>query len=449
MTGAKRPGRLLPVCPDRVRNRAIRLGGEVFWISLGQAAVALGGLMGVRILTELLPPTIYGELALAMTVVAFAQMAIQQPLFEGSRRLFPAAAEAEQTAAFLEAMWHLALRVSVTLGGVGLVGLASLAAARAPAWLGLAAATCAVTIISTWSMPISGILNATRRRALIAGHEGAQQWLRFGVAAVLVWWIGPRSSVAMAGYAVAAALVLGSHGWFLRRMLPAGHAAARDAVVNDWKTRIVTYAWPFAAWGAALAVQFASARWALQMFDAPESVGLFAALHHVGYYPVLLMVGVLSKFLSPVIFNRAGSGEDAGRNRGARGLGKLLVASALGVTLIATAVALLAYDLIFALLVAPEYRSVAWLLPLQVLGSGLFASSQAASVLPMVATNTASLLKPKIFSAALGTALNLLGAGLYGLPGVVWAGIVTGLVTFLWIAGVGGVLREPRTFRSE
>lgn len=423
--------------------RLLRLGREFLWVAVGQGLVALGGLVGVRLLTEVLPPRVYGELALAMTIVAFVQVTVQQPLFEGARRFFQAASQAGQATSLLAAIRRLANRLNMLLLASGVACSMALIATGYGQWLGLTWAALAVCLVTTWSLSINGILNASRQRALIAGHEGLQQWLRFAIAAGLVWWIGPFSSLAMAGYALAAVLVLMSQHWMLRRILPdivgAGVSDSRGRA--SWEVRVVAYGWPFALWGAALTVQTASARWSLQLFEAAEVVGFSAVLYHVGHYPVSLAVGVLSKFVSPVMFNRAGA--EIGRgNEGAVKLGRLLVASAVAVTLVGTAVAWQTHEWIFALLVAPEYRSVSWLLPGQVLASGLLVSAQSATLLPLVSSESKGLIKPKIVSAGVGTALNAVGAWQYGLVGVVFAGVLYGAISYLWIARIGH-LHEP------
>ena len=45
-----------------------RIGGELFWIALGQAMATIGAFVGVRLMTGFLDPKIYGELALGMTL---------------------------------------------------------------------------------------------------------------------------------------------------------------------------------------------------------------------------------------------------------------------------------------------------------------------------------------------------------------------------------------------
>ena len=48
-------------------ERAKRLIREGGWVLLGQVLVVTGSLVGVRLMTELLTPAAYGELALGMT----------------------------------------------------------------------------------------------------------------------------------------------------------------------------------------------------------------------------------------------------------------------------------------------------------------------------------------------------------------------------------------------
>ena len=424
--------------------RLRRLGGELSWVALGQALVATGGLFGVRVLTELLPPATYGELALALTVVVFVQVTVQQPLFEATRRFFHGAVDSGETAAFLRAIRRLVRRTSYALVAAGLALALLLLAAGRPEWITLTAAGMAVCLVSTWSLAINGVLSATRRRALVATQDGLQQWLRFAVAGALIWWLGPRSSVALAGYALATSIVLIWQWWVLPSVISTeGGRVASARPVARWEPRLLEYAWPIALWGAAVSIQQASARWSLQQFETAEAVGLFAVLFQVGHYPVLLLLGVLSKFMMPVMFKRAGAGGDATRVTEARRLGRQLVITAIITTLTAGGVAWLAHEQIFALLVAPEYRGVSWLLPIQVLGSGLFVAAQAQSIVSMVTARSRALLGPKIASAAIGTTLNVLGAWQYGLAGVAWAGVISGAIAFAWMFGLRDQIAVP------
>src|SRR3954468_5427606 len=87
----------LPV-PERRRPVLGRLTGELLAVTVGQAVTAIGGLVGVRLLTRALAPAAYGELALAMTMVTGAQQTLLIPIYSSALRFFaPSAAEGRLT----------------------------------------------------------------------------------------------------------------------------------------------------------------------------------------------------------------------------------------------------------------------------------------------------------------------------------------------------------------
>ena len=69
--------RLETVSPARARTaRFRRLSIEGSWIVIGQGAAVAGSLVGVRLMTGLLAPAAYGELALGMTAATLVNQAI-------------------------------------------------------------------------------------------------------------------------------------------------------------------------------------------------------------------------------------------------------------------------------------------------------------------------------------------------------------------------------------
>ena len=74
-----------------------RLGRELIWISLGQGLATLGALVGVRLLTSVLNPTIYGQLALAMTLALLVNQMLLGPLSGAALRFYAPAHEAKMS----------------------------------------------------------------------------------------------------------------------------------------------------------------------------------------------------------------------------------------------------------------------------------------------------------------------------------------------------------------
>ena len=87
-------------------DRFYRLAREGGWIALGQAMAVLGTLFGVRLLTELLDPVAYGELALGLTVATLVNQTILGPLGNGAARFYAPAVECNDLGGYLGALWR-------------------------------------------------------------------------------------------------------------------------------------------------------------------------------------------------------------------------------------------------------------------------------------------------------------------------------------------------------
>ena len=106
--------------------RIRRPGKESFWIAAGNAAAVLGGLAGIRILTELMTPAEYGELALGVTIAVFANQIFSGPLSGGATRFYSLAVERGELRYYLRAVYEMSL-----VGNVVILLLATCIAAAA------------------------------------------------------------------------------------------------------------------------------------------------------------------------------------------------------------------------------------------------------------------------------------------------------------------------------
>jgi O-antigen/teichoic acid export membrane protein len=424
--------------------RVRRLWGELFWVGLGQLLAALGGIVGVRLLTHFLTPISYGELALGMTVVSLTQHIFTSPLAAVSLRFFAPARESNQLHIYLSGVRVLLIRASLILVGVVSLFSLSLWLFNQLEWLELMLASFAFSLLDGYSSSLNGMQNAARQRMVVAWHDGLAQWSRFLIAIGVIMILGPSSSIAMLGYTIGAALVLGSQFLFFRRKifpLSNTQTIASLGAVHDWIATMSRYAMPFIAWGVFVWAQLASARWALQIFSDTSQVGLYAVLYQLGFYPVVLFSTLINQLTQPILFSHSGNGTDPVRLVYASRLNKMLVVGALLFTVFITSVAFLTHPWIFALLVGPEYQSVSSLLPLMVLSGGFYACGQIASQQLLSSTNTQSLILPKVLTALLGVALNMVGAYLLGIEGVAMASIIFALTYFVWVVCLNQALQ--------
>ena len=412
-----------------------RLGGEFFWVGLGQGVAALGGIIAVRLLTGFLNPASYGELALALTVVMLAQQLVLGPVSQAFMRYFAPMQEAGKLNAFFRAALLLltqATGVVLVFTVLAIVGLWAIGQVR---WVWIVVLAFLLSLLTGYNSGLDGIQNAARHRIVVAWHQGVGQWVRFAMAIFLIAILGSSSTAPLLGYTLGAALVLTSQLVFLKKLLMKDiPQTGDDKDIKDCVHQMRQYAWPFAGWGLFTWAQLASDRWALQAFATTGVVGLYAALFQVGYSPIYLLTGLAVQLFYPILFSWAGDASDRARLNRAYRLNYLLLVGSAGLTILGTILAFLLHRQIFWLVVAPPYRQVSWLLPFMVLASGLFASGQIASLPFMITGDTQRLLAPKIGTATICVLLNFAGAYVFGVAGVVLSNVTFSVVYLIWIS---------------
>lgn len=393
----------------------------------------LGSLAGVRLLSELLDPAAYGELALGMTVATLVNQTVIGPLGNGVTRFYSPAAEQGDLSGYLNVVWRLVLRATGIVVLIGLVSVAVLLIAGRMEWIALVTAAFLFAILSGYTASLGGMQMAARQRSVVALHQGMESWARYLIAAGLLLWLSATSTVAMIGYTIAAIPVLGSQYMFLRKSVHKNETAQSG---KGWQQQIWTYSWPFAAWGIFTWAQLASDRWALGFFGTTQDVGLYAVLLQLGNYPVALATTLAMQFFAPIFYQRAGDASDSRRNANVNRLGWRLTGLALAVTIAAFFAALLFHAEIFRIFVADEYGAVSHLLPWMALAGGVFAAGQTIALNLMSRMKTNTMMAAKIVTALLGVAFNFAGAYWYGITGIVVAGVLFSVSYFIWMVSL-------------
>lgn len=415
---------LLSVCINRLFKEGI-------WIVIGQAMAMIGALVGVRLLTELLEPAVYGELALGMTMATMVNQVVFGPLSNGATRFYAPAVEQGQLNGYFTAVRRLVLLATGFVLLIVLVVILGLCLFNRAGLITIASVAMVFAILSGYNVILNGMQNAARQRSIVAFHQGVEPWARFLIAAVLIIVFGATSATAMAGYLIALTLVLGSQYVFFRKNSSAYEVAIWKK--RNWQRDIWKFSWPFASWGLFTWAQLASDRWALGLLATTQDVGLYAVLFQLGYYPMSMASGMAMQLLAPIFYQRAGDGNDILRNANVNILGLRLTSFILMLTIVIFGTTLPLHKQIFGVLVANKYLSVSYLLPWMLLASGIFAAGQAITINLASQMRTTSMVKPKILTAVLGTILNFYGAYMYGTAGIVSACVLFSVVYFCWM----------------
>jgi hypothetical protein len=103
------------------------------------------------------------------------------------------------------------------------------------------------------------------------------------------------------------------------------------------------------------------------------------------------------------------------------------------ITLVGFLVTLLWHQYIFALLVAPEYQGVSYLLPWALAGGGGFATGQVLTLKMLSNIDSKAIIGVKVISALIGVGLNFFAVYYAGLLGAVMANFLFGIIYTSWV----------------
>jgi len=421
-------------------KRVVRLSKEGFWILLGQIMLVLGTIIGVRVITEILGPESYGELALGMTVVILINKILLAPLSNGAARFYAPAAEKNDLTSYVCALKNILIFLISVIIMFGVLIATVFLSFDQMQWIPLVIAAFIFAILSGFNGVLNSVQNAARQRAIVALHQGSEPWARFTCAAGLVFFFGRESTLAMLGYSFAASIIILSQLFFFRKIIP--EKAIKSFQIKNWQHEITKFSLPFAVWGIFTWAQFASSRWGLEFYTTTREVGLFSALFQIGYYPISLATTLMCTFLGPIFYQRAGDGADSLRNSGVDNLGWRLAGFCLIMTGLAFSVGMLFHKQIFALFVSNEFASISHLLPWMIFAGGLFAAAHIVSFNIRIRMKPQILKKAKIISSLVGIIFNLAGAYWYGTRGVVMAMCIFSLLHFIWVARLAKNINE-------
>ncbi len=421
--------------------RLRRLTREGGWIVLGQVLAVAGALALVRVLTEYLTPVQYGQLALGLTVASLVNAVLMGGIAQGVGRYYSVAAEVRDLGGYLRSARLLVGAGSLAVLAFALLLAGTLVGLGHSRWLGLTAAVLVLALLGGLNSTLSGIQNAARQRSIVAFHGGLDAWLRILLAVAVIHWLGTSTTVVVIGYCLSALLVTGSQLVYLRRTIPPSRVARE--VDRRWTGAIWRYSWPFSAWGIFTWMQQVSDRWALEAFGTTQDVGLYAVVFQLGYGPITIIVGMSMAFLAPILYQAAGDAQMPARNARVHTLTWRITAVAMGVTAIAFVATLGLHGLLFRILVAPEYREMSYLLPWVLLAGGLFAAGQALSLKLMSEMKSMTLLAPKVITALLGVGLNVVGAWIAGVHGLVAGLVLFSSIYLAWMIVLGRCAPQP------
>lgn len=413
-----------------------RLRKETAWIVIGQIGSAVAGILGVKLLTNVLGPGEFGKLSLANTIAALvATNFLFGPLGQGLMRFWAISKSQGRLKVFYAVSNQLkqySFGMSISAATVLVMAVAFI---KGIEWAALFAAAAAVGILGGWLGLRVSIFTAARNRPLMASLNIGKALFRPLIAACFVLLMFASAFWAMVGYLAAEILVLSlAERSYLNLASDTSTpvSVSDNSLTTEIRKDIISFSWPFAVWGSFGWMHMSCDKWALQAFHGTEVVGAFTVVSQLAIYPLLLGSGLLNTLIVPVAYNRAG---DLRQHQDVMSAYKLIAfissAYVLGVLLLVWLYFMFHYDLVLSISNV-QFAEFSFLLPWLAGVWGLFYLGQILSIFGMIAKISRVYIVPKIATAVIAGTSTFYLSEKYGVTGVVWGLALSGSVYALW-----------------
>jgi O-antigen/teichoic acid export membrane protein len=341
--------------------RRRRLLSEGAWVFGGQAASALGLLVGTRLLTEFVPPDTFGtvNLLVGLNTLGFNLFCLPQLLTV--LRFYPEAAARGETqqlrrtfAAMLRKTGAL-LVAAVLLIGAGVTYGTSYS-------YGVFLVLAALVVAEVWRTFEWNLLSAARRQGAYALWSMAESWARPLLAVLAVLVFGVRTEAVLAGYLAATAGGVLLFALLRKREAPAEAKPEERQEIR--KQEIRRYALPLLPLALVAWVGGISDRYIIAAIVGVEETGVYSATYGLISRPFLMLNGVVELLLRPIYFQAVADGDRPREARILRAWMWLMALAAAAGGLLITLLRQTIADLFF----GEQYRSGADLMPWIALG---------------------------------------------------------------------------------
>ncbi|MDP1667296.1 MAG: lipopolysaccharide biosynthesis protein [Methylobacter sp.] len=342
-----------------------RLFGDAFWALFGQVLSACALLAGTRVLTELVTPDIYGQVALLNGFVALGVTLFSYPFICAGMRILPECLNKGERAALYGVVARLTARsTALAISLLVLGGVTYSYISHSEVWLFMLAGILLIVTVRR-ELGIQLLIGERKQR-------GASLWqtcdsiLRPLLAVSLVLWGGQKAEWVLLGY-IAASLISNTI-WSL--VLGAKPDKNKGSIITrNFRADVWAYALPLIPVELIFWINGLGDRYIIGYLMTAAEVGLYAATYMIINEAFNRSAMVLLRTFQPVYF------QSYSENRSKEGfrilwiwIGCVVALGIVGVSLL-----LVTKDWVASMVLAKSYHSAVELMPAIAVGCALHA----------------------------------------------------------------------------
>ncbi len=392
-----------------------RLLGDEFWAFSGQILSVLAMLVGMRVLTELVSPAVFGQVALLNGFVALGVGVFSYPFICAGMRLLPECRNSRERTMLNTVVFGLTTKsvmLAITLLMLGGAFYCYFSGSQ----VGLFVLT-GLLLLVTVRRELGIQLLIGERKLRDAGFwQTSDSVLRPAVAIWLVWGLGQSPEAVLLGYIVAG--VVSNTIWVIVKGDREEKRSSNLALLGrQLKHNVWIYAWPLIPIELVFWVNGLADRYVIGYFLTAAEVGLYVATYLVVNEAFNRCSMLLLRVFQPVYFQAV----SANSSKDALFVLRWWFISVLGTSLTGIFLVWLCQEWFASLLLAKSYHAAVELMPAIAIGASLRAIGTVATQPLLAKKQTRILLRGRVCGAmAVAVSLPLMIAQ-FGLIGAAWA----------------------------
>ena len=360
-----------------------RLFGDAFWALFGQLMSAVALLAGTRVLTELVTPDIYGQVALLNGFVALGVTLFSYPFICAGMRILPECLDKWERAALYGVVESLTARsMALAIGLLVLGGATYSYFSHSDFWLLMLAGILLIVTVQR-ELGIQLLIGGRKQRAASL-WQTSDSTLRPLLAISLVWWGGQKAEWVLLGY-ILASMVSNAVWSFVQGTIPG--KKKRPIIARNFRADVWAYALPLIPMELIFWVNGLGDRYVIGYLMTAAEVGLYAATYMIINEAFNRSAMVLLRTFQPIYF------QSFSQNQNKEGFRILWIwiACVLALGIIGVSLLLITKDWVASWVLAKSYHSAVELMPAIAVGCALHALGTVVSQ-PLLANKRTRLL---------------------------------------------------------
>lgn len=407
---------------------------EMGWVFFGQSVRVILGFIIIKIISRLGPED-YGIYALILTIAAFLGL-FYGAFLQGFLRYYYHYEDKKLGNVFANLMYRF-IKISVIvflfLTIVISIILPSLTTSYSVIFLLIVGLFVISLKVSDF---FNSILNLIRRRKENSLLQATEKSLMIFALLIFLFTDSLQLKYILLTFGIIAILLALSKIFTLRKHLSKNENVEICSEKNHQKEMSKTvwiYVTPFLIWAGAGWLQLNGEKWILNGILSVSDVGIYAIMMSLVNALVVIPNNIVIEFATPIIFKQFANMKNTENMKAGYIYIKINMLIIILITSLATILTFFLGKELIDLISSEQYSIYWYLLPILVLGTGLFYTGQAQTLLGMALSLPKKYLSPKIIIGLGSVALNFFFVSHFGINGIAYSVLLIGFIYVVYI----------------